>query len=151
MYTIRPANKLNTEEISQILLLWKTSVRATHHFLPEKMVIALRPLVHEAFLAIEHLLVLVDEYGHIQGFSGIEGDRLEMLFLAPDHFKQGLGKMLILHAISCFDIQYVDVNEQNPDATQFYQHIGFEIIGRSETDGQGNPFPILHLKLTKPL
>lgn len=27
--------------------------------------------------------------------------------------------------------------------------IGFEQIGRSELDGQGNPFPLLHLRLNK--
>ena len=41
----------------------------------------------------------------------------------------------------------VDVNEQNEKALQFYLHLGFQIIGRDETDSMGKPFPILHLQL----
>jgi putative acetyltransferase len=39
------------------------------------------------------------------------------------------------------------VNEQNPQAVGFYEHIGFLITGRSTLDGQGKPFPLLHMKL----
>lgn len=38
----------------------------------------------------------------------------------------------------------VDVNEQNPDALAFYEGRGFVIKGRSETDGEGRPFSLLH-------
>ncbi|MGY0625916.1 MAG: GNAT family N-acetyltransferase, partial [Paraglaciecola chathamensis] len=41
----------------------------------------------------------------------------------------------------------VDVNEQNPKALGFYQRIGFKVVGRSELDGQGKPYPLLHLAL----
>jgi putative acetyltransferase len=41
----------------------------------------------------------------------------------------------------------VDVNEQNPQGVGFYRHMGFEQVGRSELDGQGNPFPLLHMRL----
>ena len=41
----------------------------------------------------------------------------------------------------------VDVNEQNEKALQFYLHLGFQVIGRDETDSMGKPFPILHLQL----
>lgn len=41
----------------------------------------------------------------------------------------------------------MDVNEQNPQAVGFYKHMGFDTFKRSEFDEQGNPFPILHMKL----
>ena len=44
-------------------------------------------------------------------------------------------------------IRHVDVNEQNPQALGFYRHLGFEQVGRSPLDGQGRPFPLLHLRL----
>jgi putative acetyltransferase len=50
------------------------------------------------------------------------------------------------HALT-LDVTEVDVNEQNPDAITFYLKYGFKIISRSETDSEGNPYPILHLKL----
>ena len=42
----------------------------------------------------------------------------------------------------------LDVNEQNPQALAFYQRMGFQVVGRSAVDGQGNPFPLLHMKLS---
>jgi putative acetyltransferase len=41
----------------------------------------------------------------------------------------------------------VDVNEQNTQGVGFYRHLGFVETGRSETDDQGRPYPLLHLKL----
>ena len=38
------------------------------------------------------------------------------------------------------------MNEQNPQGVGFYLHMGFEQTGRSELDGEGNPFPLLHMK-----
>ena len=39
------------------------------------------------------------------------------------------------------------MNEQNEQAVGFYLHQGFVIAGRSELDGTGKPYPILHLQL----
>lgn len=39
-----------------------------------------------------------------------------------------------------------DVNEQNEQAIGFYIYKGFSVAGRSELDGTGKPYPILHLK-----
>jgi putative acetyltransferase len=41
------------------------------------------------------------------------------------------------------------VNEQNPQGVAFYRHMGFGQVGRSELDGQGNPFPLLHMRLNR--
>ena len=54
--------------------------------------------------------------------------------------------MLIQKAFSELDVQYVDVNEQNPSAAKFYERMGFRTFRRDSTDDQGNPFPILRMK-----
>lgn len=41
---------------------------------------------------------------------------------------------------------HVDVNDQNPGAVKFYEAMGFETIGRSAVDGDGRPFPLLHMR-----
>ncbi|MEN0678671.1 GNAT family N-acetyltransferase, partial [Plesiomonas shigelloides] len=41
----------------------------------------------------------------------------------------------------------VEVNEQNPLAVGFYEHMGFKVISRSPVDDMGKPFPILHMTL----
>lgn len=54
-------------------------------------------------------------------------------------------------AKSCSLIQYhvgqLAVNEQNPVAKGFYEHMGFEVVSRSPLDDQGNPYPILNMVL----
>jgi putative acetyltransferase len=41
------------------------------------------------------------------------------------------------------------VNEQNPQSVGFYLHTGFKVVGCSELDGMGKPYPLLHLRLRK--
>ena len=78
---------------------------------------------------------------------GVDGGMLEMLFLASAWRGQGYGKRMICYAIDELKISRVDVNEQNPHARRFYERAGFSAYARSELDGQGNPFPVLHMKL----
>ncbi|MDC9615019.1 GNAT family N-acetyltransferase, partial [Xenorhabdus khoisanae] len=73
--------------------------------------------------------------------------RVEMLFITPQARGTGVGKMLLEFAIDKLKISELDVNEQNTQGVGFYQHMGFQVFSRSELDGQGNPFPLLHMKL----
>ena len=70
-----------------------------------------------------------------------------MLFISPDARGKGIGSMLATHAIKELGATKVDVNEQNEQALGFYQHIGFSVTGRSPVDGQGKPYPLLHMAL----
>ena len=42
----------------------------------------------------------------------------------------------------------VDVNEQNASAVDFYTRRGFAVVGRRDSDDEGRPYPLLHLRLT---
>ena len=77
---------------------------------------------------------------------GTSGDSLEMLFISPSVMKQGVGKMLLLHAINNLGVTKVEVNEQNINATKFYEHFGFNVISKSDLDGMGMPYPLLHME-----
>ncbi|WP_455845069.1 acetyltransferase [Pantoea agglomerans] len=145
MKGIYPAQESDFEAITTV---WEASVRATHHFLQEADIRALRPLVREQYLPMVELRVYRDEQQNIVGFLGVAEHRLEMLFVAPQVFGLGIGKQLLRFAIEQMNVTELDVNEQNPQALGFYQHQGFVITGRSPLDGQGNPFPLLHLRYT---
>jgi len=54
---------------------------------------------------------------------------------------------LLRYAIERLNADELDVNEQNPQALGFYEKQGFEVIGRSEVDGMGQPYPLLHMRL----
>ena len=83
----------------------------------------------------------------MQGFIGIENQKIEMLFIDDDACGQGIGKLLINYVIGNLDAKFVNVNEQNEQRVGFYKHMGFRVISRSEFDDQGRPFPLLHLGL----
>lgn len=72
---------------------------------------------------------------------------LEMLFVDDEARGSGVGTALLREAIRQYGVRRVDVNEQNPQALGFYLQQGFTEFGRSELDGDGMPYPILHLTL----
>jgi putative acetyltransferase len=134
-----------------LLEIWEASVVATHDFLTAKDIQALKPRVSEAIQSIETLAVAKNEYEIAVAFMGVERDKIEMLFVTPQARGTGIGRQLISYAVNELNARYVDVNEQNPQAAGFYEKMGFEIFGRSELDAQGNPFPLLHMRLKERL
>lgn len=77
---------------------------------------------------------------------GVSENKVEMLFLKPDKRGMGLGRRLLELALTKLKTYKIDVNEENPDALGFYQHLGYKVVSRDEFDGNGRPHPILHLE-----
>lgn len=141
---IRPARPADRPRLLEV---WERSVRATHDFLTEQEILSLRPRVAEVLASdAPEWWVLVDEADRPVGFMGYHDDTVEALFIDPDHRGRGGGGALIAHAARMATGPLkVDVNEQNPAARGFYEAQGFEVVGRSPTDGEGRPFPLLHM------
>ena len=131
----------------ELLGVWERSVRATHLFLSDGEVRSIREYVPQALLGVAHLLVAEDEAGAPAAFMGVEDGSLEMLFIDPEERGKGLGRRLLRLGIESYGVRRLAVNEQNPRAAGFYEHMGFEAYARSETDEQGNPYPILYMRL----
>lgn len=148
MSTIVPAHPADLDTLAAV---WEASVRATHDFLHESDIQWLRPRVRNDYLTAVALRVFKDGHGRICGFVGVTQGTIQMLFVAPDVRGTGVGKQLLHHAITQMGATTLDVNEQNPQAVGFYRHQGFEVVGRSPTDGLGKPFPLLHMKFTGPV
>ena len=147
---VRPARP---EDRQSLLELWERAVRATHTFLADSDVVALRPLVAEELAGdTVDWWILVSASETPVGFLGYTRDTIEALFIDPDHHRQGGGKLLVAHAQSlAAGALSVDVNEENASALRFYQALGFSVTGRSPTDGAGRPFPLLHMKRATPI
>lgn len=136
----------NPSLIKQLLEVWESSVRATHLFLSEDEIENIKTYVPQALKEIPHLLIIENENQIPVGFMGIVGQHLEMLFIADTERQKGFGKDLIKYGIEKFSIHDVAVNEQNPLAKGFYEHMGFTVYKRTELDEQGNPYPLLYMK-----
>ena len=139
-------NDRTPELIEKLLPVWERSVRATHIFLSNEEILQIKNYVPMAFSGVEHLLIAQDEHGAPVGFMGINDHSLEILFLDPEHRGHGLGRKLLEYGIAHYDVQTLAVNEQNPQAHGFYEHMGFKTVERHELDEPGNPYPILVMK-----
>lgn len=137
----------DTGPLAELVACWRASVEATHTFLTPDDIERIAAYVPDAIASVAHLAVCRDENGQVVGFIGVDGTMIEMLFIHPSLRGYGLGSLLLDHAVSEHDATLVDVNEQNGQAVGFYEHFGFEVFDRSATDGMGDPFPILHMRL----
>ena len=132
-----------------VIDVWEASVRATHHFLSDDDIQSLKPLILSDYLDMVTLACMKEEGGGIIGFLGVADQKIEMLFVDPDFHRKDVGSKLLRHAIGSMRAWKVDVNEQNEQAVEFYKHMGFEVVDRSPLDGQGKPFPLLHMELSR--
>ncbi|MFD4368229.1 acetyltransferase [Rhodococcus sp. NPDC058521] len=149
--TVAPTNirpSIGAAEYPALAAIWRSAVDATHDFLADvdRGEIEAK-LQSDYFPAV--LLSVAERDGRQVGFSGVLDGRLEMLFVDAAQRGSGIGTALLSHAIREHAVAGVDVNEQNVSAAEFYAHHGFEVVGRSETDEAGRPYPLLHLQLTK--
>ena len=136
----------NQTVITELLRIWESSVKATHLFLSEKEIEKIKQYVPRALRAVPHLFVAEDDSGCPVAFAGTDGHKLEMLFVSAANRGQGFGKYLLQYAVDACSVNELTVNEQNPQAIGFYEHMGFRVYKRSESDEQGDPYPVLYMK-----
>lgn len=138
---------ITTPMIELLLEVWESSVKATHLFLSEKEIEDIKKYVPLALKEIPHLTIVENENHIPVGFMGIIEQHLEMLFISHEERGKGLGKELLKYGIDKYSVNDLAVNEQNPLAKGFYEHMGFEVYKRTECDEQGNPYPLLYMRL----
>ena len=139
--------ELNTVLTKQLFEVWDKSVRETHLFLADSEIKDISRYIPQALSSIAHLIVAFNDENNPVAFMGIEDRKLEMLFVSPGYRGKGLGKQLIHYGIDNYSINELGVNEQNPQAKAFYEHMGVQVYKRTDTDEQGNPYPILYMRL----
>ena len=133
--------------LQPIIQLWEANVKVTHTFLTEEEIQNIKQYVPQAVEHVPHLCIALSEKGELLGFIGVADQRLEMLFIQVNARGQGIGKQLLRYAIKNFDVKELTVNEQNPQAIGFYEHLGFVTYKRTDLDEEGQPYPLLYMKL----
>ncbi len=136
-----------TTLINQLLEVWEDSVKATHLFLSSTEIENIKKYVPQALKEVSFLVIIGNENHVPIAFMGIENQKLEMLFIKNSERGKGLGKQLLNYGTKNYNVNELVVNEQNPLALGFYEYLGFRTYKRAELDEQGNPYPILYMKL----
>ncbi|POT57203.1 acetyltransferase [Citrobacter amalonaticus] len=132
------------DEGEKLIAIWCRSVDATHDFLSKTYRAELEELV-SSFLPEAPLWVAVTEQDEPVAFMLLTGEHMDALFVDPDTRGHGVGKLLIEHALTLAPGLTTNVNEQNAQAVGFYKKMGFTVVGRSEVDDLGRPYPLLNL------
>ncbi|MFC8687661.1 acetyltransferase [Brevibacillus porteri] len=134
----------------QLVDIWYRAVCRTHHFLTQEDIEFYKNMVKNEALSAVEIWMEINEKKEPVGFIGLDGTKIEMLFVDPEYHGKGIGSRLLEHAERKYGPHLkVDVNEQNEGAHAFYKRYGFVQTGRSELDGSGKPFPLLHLELQR--
>lgn len=142
--TIRPSK--GEEEYADLVEIWRSAVRATHDFLQEEDFGRIEENLAPVYFPAVALIV-AERDGAPVGFAGVAEGNLDMLFVTNEARGRGVGTLLLRTAISEHGVTRIDVNEQNEGARGFYLSRGFVQVGRDELDGDGRPYPMLHLEL----
>lgn len=137
--------KIKETDYPRLIEIWESAVLNTHDFLKEEDFLYYKRQLPVYFQYVT--LVGFEQEGILAGFMGIAEENLEMLFVDNDYRGTGIGKKLIAYATANLHVTKVDVNEQNTQAVGFYKYMGFNIVRRSELDGEGKEYPILHMQL----
>lgn len=142
MWTIRPSRP---EEGARAVEIWRLAVDATHHFLTPDDRQAIEAMVRD-FLPNAPLWLAVDRYDRPAGFMLLDGSHMAALFVDSACHGRGVGRALVDHALARHPGLTTDVNAQNAGAAAFYRRMGFVETGRSPTDEDGRPYPLIHLR-----
>lgn len=130
----------------RIMEIWESAVKATHDFLAEEDFNYFKEIIPRDFLPNLEVYLITDDH-QAQGFASVAEGNLEMLFIHNDNRGKGYGKKLYEFMKEKTGFTKVDVNEQNPQAIGFYEKMGFRQTGKSEKDGSGKDYPIIHMSL----
>jgi len=128
----------------RIMEIWESAVKATHGFLAEEDFIYFKEVIPKDYLPNLEVFLLIENRESV-GFSSVSEGNLEMLFIHNEYRSKGYGKSLFQFMDETNGITKVDVNEQNYQAIGFYEKLGFKKAGRSENDGSGKDYPIIHM------
>ena len=134
------------EDVERLFEIWRDAVDATHHFLGDADRAEIARIVRDDYAPVAEFVVAVDGSGRPRAFMGMTGSNIDALFIDPAAHRQGIGRAMIDHAARLGGPLTVDVNEQNDGAVSFYRAVGFVETGRSATDDQGRPYPLLHMR-----
>jgi len=120
MLPIRPYHPADS---TTVLDIWLAASREGHPFFNEEELSRQRELVQNHYLPVAEMWVY--DHNGILGFIGMLQTTIGGLFVAPQHFRKGVGSALIRHVAALKGSLSVEVFSANPQAVAFYHRCGF--------------------------
>lgn len=108
MLTIIKAESLHYNEM---IVVWESSVRATHTFLSEDIILSLKKDIVEQYFPMLNTYIAIDDNNVIHGILGTTENKLEMLFVDANSRGNGCGKLLTTYVkyVKCIMLkQYLE-------------------------------------------
>ncbi|WP_299236148.1 GNAT family N-acetyltransferase [uncultured Halomonas sp.] len=122
---IRPAT---AEDIPLLADIWlRASVRA-HDFIPETFWVSRAELMVQERLPQAEEVTVLEVEGRVIGFTALDGDHLQALFIDPRVQRYGHGSRLMAHAMSGHERLTLSVYSRNVRAVSFYHRLGFHAV-----------------------
>jgi putative acetyltransferase len=138
--------KSTPKDVPALFEVWQTATAATHDFVSKEDLAEISRVVREKYLPTAKLDVAVDNEDNPVAFMGMTDNEIDSLFVHGNARGSGFGRALTELAFSRARVIRTEVNEQNGQAVEFWKHMGFREVGRSETDREGKPYPLLLLE-----
>ena len=136
----------NDAERRSLIVIWKRAVLASYDFLSLPDITAMETSVRDTYLPNAVLRIAVDETDAPLAFIGMRDNHIEMLFVDPTAQRDGIGTALVEDAVERHGEVTAEVNEQNALGRDWLVRRGFTATGRSDTDADGRPYPLVHLQ-----
>lgn len=134
-------------DLEVLVALWRRAVDATHDFLDPAHVADFEERLRRELPRAAVRVAVGPDDGPL-GFLAARGGEIDMLFVDPSAHRRGVGTALLDDVRA--PILTLDVNEQNAAARDWYRRRGFVETGRSETDADGLPYPLIRLRRVTP-
>ena len=127
---------LQEADIDRVAEIWLDSNLKAHHFIPAQYWKSNFGLVKEMLSQAE--VYVYENDRNIQGFTGLNGEYIEGIFVSEAMQSQGIGKILLNYVKDIRSKLLLNVYQKNIPAISFYQREGFEIqySGMDEATGE---------------
>ncbi|GAB6168342.1 N-acetyltransferase [Clostridium carnis] len=129
--------QLEDSQIEEVMGIWLKTTISAHSFIPKEYWIENYNFVKNKYIPSSKTFIYKED-GKIQGFiSIVEESFIGALFVAKDHQRQGIGKMLLNYCKSIYKSLDLCVYVENINAVNFYKSCGFNIKKEQKNDDSG--------------
>ncbi|TDO08711.1 MULTISPECIES: GNAT family N-acetyltransferase [Halomonas] len=131
---IRPAT---LEEIPQLVDIWLRASMRAHDFIADAYWESRVEAMTREHLPRAQELEVLEVEGRVIGFTALNGDHLQALFIDPQVQSYGYGSRLMAHAMAGHERLTLHVFTRNVRAVSFYRRLGFHLVDECQDPETG--------------